>query len=75
MRNLNTNIREEYIKAWNEYGIIIEEERNFESDIVRKCKEAPKLSYRYVNGKMKSRNDINKLTDKEEFMKILRRVN
>uniref|UniRef100_A0A0P4VWZ9 Reverse transcriptase domain-containing protein n=1 Tax=Scylla olivacea TaxID=85551 RepID=A0A0P4VWZ9_SCYOL len=41
--------------------MIREEERNFKSDIVGKCKEEPRLFYRYINGKMKHREGISKL--------------
>ena len=54
--------REEYKKARNEYcRIRKEEEIKFESDIVKKCKEEPKLFYRYVNGKLKHKDGIDKL--------------
>ena len=48
--------REDYRTARNEYVKIRgEEERNFEKDVVEKCKKEPKLFYEYVNGKIKHR--------------------
>ena len=61
-KNWNVNTREEYKRARNEYvRIRREEEKNFEKDIVNKCKDEPKLFYRYINGKMKHKDTINKL--------------
>jgi len=55
---------EKYKLARNEYvRIRREEERNYEKNIVEKCKDEPKLFffYRYVNGKMKTKEGINRL--------------
>ncbi len=38
-----------------------EEKRKFEKDIVKKCGEQPKLFYKYMNGKIASRETIDKL--------------
>ena len=58
----NEACREQYKEARNEYiRIRREEERTFEKDIVKKCEKEPKLFYRYINGKMTSRETINKL--------------
>lgn len=62
MKQRRQDTREEYRRARNEYSKIRkEEEKHFESDIVGKCKEEPKLFYRYVNGKLKHRDGIDKL--------------
>ena len=62
MRQRDGNTREEYKMARNEYSKIRkEEERKFECDIVKKCKDEPRLFYRYVNGKLKHREGVNKL--------------
>ena len=34
----------------------------FEKDVVEKCEKEPKLFYRYINGKMTSKETIDKLT-------------
>ena len=36
----------------NEYFRVRREERNFEKDVVKKCKEKPKLFYRFIKGKV-----------------------
>ena len=62
MRQRDRKSREEYQRARNEYvRVRREEERNFEKDIVEKCKDEPKLFYRYINGKLKHKDNINKL--------------
>ena len=38
-----------------------EEEKNYEKNIIDKCKNEPKLFYRYVNSKMKCKSGISKL--------------
>ena len=46
----------------NEYVRIRREEKiNYEKSIVEKCKEEPKLFYRFINGKLKTKEGINKL--------------
>ena len=39
------------------------EQKNYEKNIVDKCKEEPKLFYRYINGKLKNKDEIIKLVD------------
>ena len=59
-----------YVNKRNEYvKIRREEQRNYEKDIVNKCKEHPKLFYRYVNGKLKNKGQISKLRINEEIYK------
>ena len=54
--------KEEYKTARNEYvRIRREEQKNFERDIIDRCKDEPKLFYRYVNGKLKHKEGISKL--------------
>ena len=51
MDNLTRN---EYRRARNDYvKIRREEERSFEESIIDKCKEEPKLFYRFINGILK----------------------
>ena len=51
----------------NKYITIRQEERrNYEKDIVDKCKDQPKLFYRYVNGKLKNKSEITKLKTNNE---------
>ena len=51
-----------YKLARNEYvRIRREEERNFEKDIVEKCKDQPKLFYKFVNGRLKEKQSIERL--------------
>ena len=58
----NEGNRKQYIEARNEYvRIRREEERRFEEDIVKRCKEEPRLFYRYINGKMSNKETIDKL--------------
>ena len=61
IRQQNGNTREGYRKARNEYGRIRKEKSLKAIYVVKKCKEAPKLFYRYVNGKLKHRDGIDKL--------------
>ena len=52
----------EYKTERNEYvRIRREEEKNFERGIVEKCKKEPKLFYKFVNGKLKEKQGIEKL--------------
>lgn len=61
-KNKNERNRESYRVARNEYvRARREEERNFERDIVEKCKKQPKLFYRFVNRKLKSKETIARL--------------
>ena len=53
---------QEYIAERNSYvNIHREEKKNYEKDIIDKCKDQPKLFYRYVNRKLKSKHTIEKL--------------
>ena len=60
---------QEYIKLRNDYVVIRrEEKRNYEKNIIDKCKEQPKLFYRYINGKMTHKHEIEKLKwNNEEY--------
>lgn len=53
---------QDYINERNEYvKIRREERRNYERDVINTCRDKPKLFYRYVNGKLKSKHEIEKL--------------
>ena len=53
-KRMYNSSRNEYQRARNNYvKIRREEERNFEESIIDKCKEEPKLFYRFINGKLK----------------------
>ena len=57
-----------YLNKWNEYvKIRREEQKNYEKDIVNKCKNHPKLFYRYVNGKLKDKKETSKLRINDEI--------
>ena len=60
-----------YKDARNEYVQICREVRkHYEKDIVEKCKDQPKLFYRFVNSKLKNKEGISKLeVDKLEYTK------
>ena len=61
-KHRNERNRKQYNEARNEYvRIRREEERRFEMDIVKRCEEEPRLFYKYINGKMKSKETIDKL--------------
>ena len=61
-RNRSMINKESYKMARNEYvRVRKEEERKFEKDIVNKCKEHPKMFYRFVNGKLKKEESIERL--------------
>merc|ERR1711980_82186 len=61
-RNRNARNKENYTSLRNEYAKVRkEEEKKFEKDIVDKCKEQPKLFYRFINKKMKVRESIESL--------------
>ena len=61
-KHRNTSNRESYRGARNEcVRIRREEERKFEKDIVTKCGDEPKLFYKYINEKIRSRDTIMKL--------------
>ena len=53
--------RTKYRRARNYVKIWREEERNFEKFIIDKCKEEPKLFYRFINEKLKQREGIDKI--------------
>ena len=58
----NENAQREYKTLRNEYvNIRREEERKYEKNIVEKCKEEPKLFYRFINEKTKHKENIIKL--------------
>jgi len=58
----NENTKNEYKRLRNEYvKVRREEERKFEKDIVDKCKEEPKLFYRFINEKTKHKERVTKL--------------
>ena len=40
---------------------IREEHKNFERDVINKCKDETKLFFRYVNSKIKARKGIDKI--------------
>ena len=42
-----------------------------EKDIVDKCKEEPKLFYRFINGKIKHEENITRLNENNEIYKDL----
>ena len=63
-RNRRYNLWMNYVNKRNEYVKIRRDElRNYEKDIVNKCKDKLKLFYRYVNGKLKSKGEISKQRD------------
>ena len=65
-RNRNERNRENYQILRNEYvKVRKEEERKFEKDIVEKCKEQPKLFYRFINRKLKVKETIVRLKGEE----------
>ena len=52
----------DYIEARNEcVKVMREEKRDYEKDIMNKCKKEPKLFYRHVNSKMKKQEVITRL--------------
>ena len=58
---------ERYAAARNEYvRIRREEEIAFEKDVVEKCGNEPKLFYKYINGKMKCKETIDKMVKGEK---------
>ena len=59
--------RKEYKLERNEYvRIRREEEKRYEKDIVDKCKEEPKLFYRFINEKIKHKEIIIRLKENNE---------
>ena len=62
----NKSNRERYNEARNEYvRIRREEEIAFKKDVVEKCGNEPKLFYKYINGKMKCTETIDKIVKGE----------
>ena len=60
----NKNNSEKYKKARNDYVSLRREvERNYQKRIVDKCKDEPKLFYRFINGKLKKSDCVTKLKD------------
>ena len=58
----NSRTWKEYTQARNKYTTIRrEEQRNYEKNIVEKCKDEPKLFYRFINGKLKSQDTVQRL--------------
>ena len=56
------NIWDKYKIFRNEYVKIRREEAsNFGSNMIEKCKSEPKLFYRYINGRIKTREGVDKL--------------
>ena len=54
--------KENYKVARNVYSKVRrDEEEKYEKDIIDKCKEQPKLFYRFINGRTKSRNGVEKI--------------
>ena len=61
-RNNRVDLWERYKTARNEYVRIRREEKiNYEKNVIEKCKEEPKLFYRFINGKLKSKEGISNL--------------
>ncbi len=52
----------EYVNARNDCVKIMRiEKKNYEKDIMEKCKSSPRLFYRHINGKMRRKEGINGL--------------
>ena len=48
------NLWNNYKQVRNDYVMVLrEEQRQFEKDIIDRCKNGPILFYRFVNGKLK----------------------
>ena len=63
----NHRNKEDYKWARNEYVLVRrEEEKGYEKDIVEKCKDEPKLFYRFINGKIKQKDKVERLKDGSE---------
>ena len=59
-----------YVRKRNEYVRICRtEQRNYERSIVDKCKDQPKLFYKFINGKLKTREDITKVKVEGKLLK------
>ena len=58
----NPRTWKEYTEARNRFTAIRRNEQcNYERNIVDKCKNEPKLFYRYINGRLKSKDSVSKL--------------
>ena len=42
--------------------MVREEQKNFERDVINRCRDKPILFFRYVNNKMEARKIIEKIT-------------
>ncbi len=60
-RKFDHRNREEYKLARNEYIRVIREERRYEKDLADKCKNKPKLFYRYMTQKIENKESITQL--------------
>ena len=61
-RSRRTNIWNNYRQARNYYVMVLrEEQRQFENDIIDRCKNEPKLFHRFGNGKLKRKTGLDKL--------------
>ena len=63
---VNGRNREKYVKARNDYiQIRREEESKYEERIVSKCKEEPKMFYKFINRKLKTKEGVVRLKQGE----------
>ena len=61
-RSRRTNLWNNYKQARNDYVMVLrKEQRQFENDIIDRCKNEPKLFYRFVNGKLKRKIRLDEL--------------
>ena len=68
-RNRRPDLWTEYKKKRNEYVKIRKrEQRNYEKNIVENCKAQPKLFYRFINGKLKTKDDIVRIKNEGEVI-------
>ena len=60
-RSKRINLWNKFKQARNKIVTTLREElKNFERDVVNRCKDQPKLFFKYVNSKMKARKSIDK---------------
>ncbi len=65
--NKRLDLWNNYIRKRNEYvKTCIDEQKNFEKNVVEKCKDQPKLFYKFINGKLKSKDEISMVKAGEE---------
>ena len=58
---MDDNLWLNYMQKRNKYVMILRvEQKNYQKDIVDKCKDQPKLFYRYTNGKLEKQKEIDK---------------